>query len=92
MDVFEFLQKFFLVALPGILGSYLYTAINVRKEQHYYFEFLKIIMLSFAAYGATDALFCGIKILFPCFVFAPIDIIHQIGSVDANIPNVLVNG
>ena len=68
MDIFEFVQKFFLLLLPGILGSYLYASLNVQKEQHYYFEFLKIVMLSFMSYLSTDVLFLGIKKLFPCFI------------------------
>ena len=93
MDLFEFIQKFFLILLPGILGSYLYSSLNVHKEQHYYFEFLKMIMISFVSYVTTDVLFCGIKKLFPCFIYAPIDIVHQIGSSASVIPtaNVFVS-
>lgn len=93
MDIFEFIQKFFLLLLPGILGSYLYASLNVQKEQHYSFEFLKIVMISFASYLFTDVLFWGIKKLFPCFICAPIDIIHKIGSTETTIPtaNVLVS-
>lgn len=93
MDIFEFVQKFFLLLLPGILGSYLYASLNVQKEQHYYFEFLKIVMLSFVSYLSTDVLFLGIKKLFPCFICAPIDIIHKIGSTETAIPtaNVLIS-
>ena len=86
MDAFEFVQKFFVILLPGILGSYLYAALNVQKDQHYYFELLKIIMLSFLSYLFTDVLFGAIKKLFPCFVYGPIDIIHQIGVSNAVIP------
>lgn len=93
MDIFEFIQKFFLILLPGILGSYLYASLNVQKEQHYYFEFLKMIMISFASYLLTDALFSGVKRLFPCFVYDSIDIVHQIGAAEAVIPtaNVLAS-
>lgn len=93
MDIFEFVQKFFLILLPGILGSYLYTSLNMQKEQHYYFEFLKMIMISFVSYLTTDALFGGIKKLFPCFIYNPIDIVHQIGAIDSAIPtaNVIVS-
>lgn len=93
MDVFEFVQKFFLILLPGILGSYLYASLNVHKEQHYYFEFLKIIMISFVSYLLTDAVFCGIKKVFPCFIYDSIDIVHQIGTAGAGIPsaNVLIS-
>lgn len=92
MDIFEFVQKFFLFLLPGILGSYLYGSLNVQKEQHYYFEFLKMIMVSFVSYLATDVLFWGIKKLFPCFIYAPIDIVHKIGSSEAVIPTANVLG
>lgn len=93
MDIFEFIQKFFLLLLPGILGSYLYASLNVQKEEHYSFEFLKMVMISFASYLATDILFWGIRKLFPCFICAPIDIIHKIGSTETAIPtaNVLVS-
>lgn len=93
MDIFEFVQKFFLILLPGILGSYLYASLNVQKEQHYYFEFLKMIMMSFVSYLLTDVLFSGIKRLFPCFIYNSIDIIHQIAASEAVIPtaNVLVS-
>lgn len=93
MDIFEFIQKFFLILLPGILGSYLYASLNVQKEQHYYFEFLKMIMISFVSYLLTDALFSGVKRLFPCFVYDSIDIVHQIGAAEAVIPtaNVLAS-
>ena len=93
MDIFEFVQKFFLFLLPGILGSYLYASLNVQKEQHYYFEFLKMIMMSFVSYLLTDILFAGIKKLFPCFVYDSIDIVHQIGATEAAIPtaNVLTS-
>lgn len=93
MDIFEFVQKFFLLLLPGILGSYLYASLNVQKEQHYYFEFLKIVMFSFVSYLVTDVLFWGVKALFPCFICAPIDIINKIGSAEVTIPtaNVLVS-
>ena len=93
MDIIEFVQKFFLFLLPGILGSYLYASLNVQKEQHYYFEFLKMIMMSFVSYLLTDILFGGINWLFPCFIYDPIDIVHQIGATEATIPtgNVLVS-
>ena len=93
MDIFEFVQKFFLFLLPGIIGTYLYSYLNIYKEQHYYFEFLKMIMLSFASYLLTDFLFGAIKTLFPLFLYGPIDIIHQIGADKAEIPtsNVLTS-
>lgn len=93
MNVFEFAQKFFLFFLPGILGSYLYASLNIQKEQHYYFEFLKMIMLSFVSFILTDMLFSIVKILFPCFIYGSIDIIHQIGAAEAVLPtaNVLVS-
>lgn len=93
MNIFEFIQKFFLFLLPGILGSYLYAALNVQKEQHYYFDFLKIVMISFVSYLATDVCFVVIKKLCPCFIFDSIDIIHHIGAVESQIAtaNVLVS-
>lgn len=93
MEIIEFVQKFFLFLLPGILGSYLYATLNVQKEQHYYFELLKMIMISFVSFLLTDILFSGIKWLFPCFIYDSIDIVHQIGTAEATIPteNVLIS-
>lgn len=86
MEIVEFFQKFFLILLPGIIGSYLYASLNVHKEQHYHFEILKMVMLSIVSYMSVDILFIGIKRLFPCFIFDSIDIIHQIVATDAVIP------
>ncbi len=93
MDLFEFVQKFFLILLPGIVGSYIYAAINIRTEQHYYLEFLKIIVLSFVSYLLADLLLGTVKQLFPCFIYNTVDIIHHIGTQDTDIPtaNVLVS-
>lgn len=93
MDLCTFFQKFFVILLPGILGTYVYASLNVQKEQHYFFEILKMIMISFVSYLLTDMLFGTIKKFFPCFVCSPIDIIHQIGASNAVIPtaNVLVS-
>lgn len=86
MDILEFIQKFFLILLPGVISSYVYTSLNVQKQQHYYFDFLKIIMLAFTSYLLTDATFYTIKKLFPCFICSPIDIIHLIGSSKTTLP------
>ena len=86
MDISELIQKFFLLLLPGILGSYLYASLNIQKEQHYYLEILKIIVISFISYVSADIVYGGIKKLFPCFIYTPIDIIHKIGSSETNIP------
>ena len=50
-------------------------------------------MISFISYLTTDILLGGIKKLFPCFIYAPIDIVHQIGATDSVIPtaNVIVS-
>ncbi len=86
MDFFEFVQKFFVILLSGIFGSYIYAAINIRKEQHYYLEVLKMIVLSFASYAVTDFIFGVIKGMFPCFIYAPLNIIHYIGTDKTEIP------
>ena len=91
MELFDFIQKFFVFLLPGIIGIYLYSCLNVQKEQHYYFVFLKMIMLSFTSYFVTDCLFGLTNVLIPCFPWKAIDIIHHIGSMDITIetPNVI---
>lgn len=86
MDIFEFFQKFFLILLPGILGCYLYSLLNIQKEQHYYIKFLNITILSFAANLLSDCLLGSIKLFFPCFILAPINIVRLIGESDTIIP------
>ena len=44
------------------------------KTSVYYFELLKMIMISFVSFLLTDILFSGIKWLFPCFIYDSIDI------------------
>lgn len=86
MEIIEFLQKFFVFLLPGIIGMYLYGMLNIQKEEHYYFGFLKIIMLSFVAYISTDVLFFISKKIFPNLLCNPIDILHYLGASDRVIP------
>lgn len=80
MDILTFLQKFFVLLLPGTIGILIYNKINIHKEQHYYFEFLKIITYSFFAFLIVDVVFGVIKSLFPCFVWSPINILNHIDS------------
>lgn len=86
MDFFEFLQKFFLLLLPGTLGTYLFYLLNIHKEEHYYFEFLKIVIFSFISYLLSDFLISIIKFFVPCFIYSPINIIQQIASPNTTIP------
>ena len=86
MEFIQFIQKFLIFLLPGIIGMFLYKTINIHKEQHYYFEFLKIIVLSFFSFLITDLLFGLIKIIFPCFIGESINIIKNIGSLQSEIP------
>lgn len=87
MDLLIFVQKFFILLLPGVLGLLLYNALSIHKEQHYSFEFLKLLCFSFIAYLLTDVLFGVIKWAFPCFRFDAIDIIQQISSEEAALPS-----
>lgn len=93
MSVLEFIQKYFVFLLPGIVGVLLYNKINIHKEQHYYLEFIKMILYSFVSFMVTDLLFLIILKLFPCFIGHPINIIKYIGSVDSSLPtaNVIVS-
>lgn len=92
MDFFEFLQKFFLFLLPGILGTFLFSLLSVRKEDHYYFELLKIVVFSFISYLLTDCLFYIIDYFFQNSIVSPIDVVRLISSTDTSIPtpNVIV--
>jgi len=86
MSVLEFIQKYFIFLLPGIVGVLLYNKINIYKEQHYYLEFIKMIMYSFASFLLADGLFWSIKKCFPCFIFSPINVIEYISSENSTIP------
>lgn len=86
MEILTFIQKFFVLLLPGTIGMLLYNKINVHKEQHYYFEFLKIIMYSYFSFLLVDVVFGAIKSVFPCFSWSPIHILNYIGSNDVLIP------
>lgn len=87
MNVLEFIQKYFILLLPGIIGMLLYNKTIVYKEQHYYLEFTKIIMCSFFSFLLSDGVFYVIQLLFPCFIFSPIHIIEYIGSTANSIPS-----
>lgn len=93
MDIVDFIQKFFIFLLPGLLGVYVYSLLNINKQEHYYFEFLKIIVFSFVSYFLTDVLFSIIKCVIPCFVYSPVDIICLISNINRTIPtpNVLTS-
>lgn len=86
MEILTFIQKFFILLLPGTIGILLYNKINIHKEQHYYFEFLKIIIYSFFSFVIVDVVFWTIKSLFPCFVWSPINILNHISSNNIHIP------
>ena len=47
MDIIEFIQKFFILLFPGIVGVFLYNTLSIRREQHYALEFLKMLCVSF---------------------------------------------
>ena len=93
MSVLEFIQKYFIFLIPGIVGVLLYNKINIHKEQHYYLEFIKMILYSFLSFLFCDAMFWAIKKIVPCFIFSPINIIEYISSADSTIPtaNVFVS-
>lgn len=86
MSVLEFIQKYFVFLLPGIVGTLLYNKINIRKEQHYYLEFIKMILYSFLSFLFADITFLIIKKMFPCFIFSPVNIIEYISSANSSLP------
>lgn len=86
MEILTFIQKFFVLLLPGTIGMLLYNKINIHKEQHYYFEFLKIILHSYFSFLFVDIIFGTIKHLFPHFVWSPVHILNYIGSSSILIP------
>ena len=86
MSVLEFIQKYFIFLLPGIVGVLLYNKINIHKEQHYYLEFIKMILYSFVSFVFSDAMLLIVKKIFPCCIFSPINIIEYISSDNSSIP------
>lgn len=86
MSVLDFIQKYFVFLLPGLIGILLYNKVSIHKEEHYYFEFLKMILYSFASFLFSDAIFWIIKRFFPCFVYHPINIINFLSSSKTNLP------
>lgn len=86
MSILEFIQKYFIFLLPGIVGVLLYNKINIHKEQHYYLEFIKMILYSFLSFYFSDTILFVIKKIFPCFIFSPVNIISYISSEDSLIP------
>lgn len=87
MDIIEFIQKFFILLFPGIVGVFLYNALSIRKEQHYALEFLKMLCVSFFSYLLTDITYGTIKHFIPGFMYNAIDIVHKIGSNATYIPS-----
>lgn len=92
MEIYAFIQKYFVLLIPGIIGILLYHKLNTHKEQHYYLEFIKIITYSIFSFIFSDITFLIIKKLFPCFIFSPINVIQYIYSTENTIPtpNVIV--
>lgn len=93
MDLLNFIQKYFVFLIPGIIGILLYHTLNIHKDQHYYLEFVKIILYSLFSFTFTDITFWIIKELFPCFICSPINVIQYISSAEIVIPtaNVIVS-
>jgi len=93
MEIIEFVQKSFLFLLPGVIGSYMYSKLNVQKESHYYLKFLEMIVISFFAFLVTDVFFRMVVFICPCFKVSPIDAFTMISANTENIPtlNVLVS-
>lgn len=85
MSIIEFIQKFFLFLLPGIVGALLYSQLSITREQHYYLELLKLICLSFASYLLSDVVFWALGGI-PVIPWKPVNIIRLIGSPEGGIP------
>ena len=92
MEIYAFIQKYFVLLIPGIIGILLYHKLNTHKEQHCYLELIKIITYSIFSFIFQDITFLIIKKLFPCFIFSPINVIQYIYSTENTIPtpNVIV--
>lgn len=92
MTLIEFIQKFFLFLLPGACGTLLFDALIIRKGANYYIELLRLVFLSFVSFFIVDCIFGIIRKFIPCFIYAPIDIVHQIGANEVSFPtaNVIV--
>lgn len=86
MDILTFIQKYFVLLLPGVIGILLYHKLNIHKEQHYYLEFVKVITYSIFSFVFADLVFWIIKKLFPCFICSPINVIQYISSGETAIP------
>lgn len=86
MEFIEFIQKFFIFLVPGILGLIIFNYYNPHKQRHYYIEFLYIILCSFFSLLTVDIVFGLIKLLFPCFIFKSLDIIRYISTMDGTMP------
>ena len=88
MDLIEFIQKFFLLLLPGTVGLLLYHQMNRYEERHYSLEFLKLICFSLASYYLADIPFWILGRI-PGSSLAPVNMIERIGSAEMeklNIP------
>lgn len=88
MSVLEFVQKYLIFLLPGIIGVLLYNKINIHKEQHYYLEFIKMILYSFFSFLLSDLT----AYLMPCQLlhstFSPINILKYIYSDKSELPTI----
>jgi hypothetical protein len=89
MEFIEFIQKFFVFLLPGILGLIVFNYFNPCKQKHYYIEFLYIILYSFFSFLIVDSIFALIKRCIPSVPFYPINIVTHIGTLNGEMP--LVN-
>lgn len=85
MEIAEFIQKFFLLFLPGIVGMLVYNQINIREEQQGYVESLKLVCLSLASYLLTDALFWALRRI-PGFPWGPVNIVEVIAAEEIRLP------
>lgn len=88
MTILDFVQKYLIFLLPGIIGALLYNKINIHKDQHYYLEFIKMILYSFVSFLFSDLT----AYLMPCKLsflkFSPINIIQYISSDKSELPTV----
>ena len=85
MEIAEFIQKFFLLFLPGIVGMLVYNQINIREEQQGYVESLKLVCLSLASYLLTDGLFWALRRI-PGFPWGPVNIVEVIAAEEIRLP------
>lgn len=84
MELIEFIQKLFLILLPGIIGVLVINELTIHKEQHYYLELIRVFTYSFFSFLIPDILIriinCMLRICKCSIRFETVDIVKHIAS------------